>query len=346
MALRQGHAIGVGTVREIACTPLEIGSRFYGEIVRLKLTYDPPETDWPRSIVAKFSSSSPEIRQRPNTKRSYENEVRFYQNIARESLLPVPTCYYADVDRESGWHVLLLEDLAPARSGSQTEGCSPTQARAAVHHIARFHAHWWENPKLDNLDWLVDPPETLSGAERARLYEQWWPAFIRKVGKPLPEEVIEIGELLGKHLGRLSRLSRKQPRTLRHGDYHLGNLMFGETIERPFYVVDWHFVHPGLGISDIARFLSELVPADRRAVEMDLLRDYVRILGDHGVRNYSFDAAMYDYRISLLRRFRSLIRTIAAMPFSEGLSRLHVDVLLPRNIVAILDHSCRSFLRS
>ena len=125
MALRHGRAIGASAVREFECLPLEAGKGFYGQIARLKLTYDPPETDGPRTMIAKFSSSNPGMRQRPNTQPSYEREVRFYQNMAKESLVPVPTCYYADVNTESGWHVLLLEDLAPARSGSRTEGCSP-----------------------------------------------------------------------------------------------------------------------------------------------------------------------------------------------------------------------------
>lgn len=348
MALRQGHAIDAPTVREFECSSLEAGKGFYGQIVRLKLTYDPPETDGPQSMIAKFSSSNPEMRQRPNTKASYEREVRFYKNIAKESPLPVPLCYYSDIDTESGWHVLLLEDLAPARSGSRTEGCSPTQARTAIHHIARFHAHWWEDPRLDNLDWLADAPRAADDDRIAQRHKQWWPAFIREVGKPLPDEVIEIGELLGEHKGRISRhLSTNEPRTLRHGDYHLENLMLGATRERAFFVVDWHFVNRGRGISDIARFLSEnLVPEDRQAIEMDLLHDYLRILDDHGVQNYSFDDAIYDYRISLLGRFGSLISTIAAMPFTKEVIRMHVDVVLPRAIASILDHDCRSLLDS
>ena len=348
LALRHGHAIAASAVREFECSPLEAGKGFYGQIVRLKLTYDRPATIGPRTLIAKFSSSNPEMRQRPNTQASYEQEVRFYQNIAKERLISVPTCYYADVDTKSGWHVLLLEDLAPARSGSRTDGCSPTQARIAIHHIARFHAHWWENPRLENFGWLADAPGAHVDAEFARAHEQWWPAFIREVGKPLPDEVMEIGKLLGEHRGRIARhLRTNEPRTLRHGDYSLENLMFGAAGEESFFVVDWHFVNRGRGISDVAYFLSQnLVAADRQAIEMDLLHDYLRILDDHGVQNYSFDNAMYDYRISLLNRFGSLISTIAAMPLPKEVIRMHVDVVLPRTIASILDHDCRSLLDS
>jgi len=298
-------------------------------------------------MVAKFSSSNPEMRQRPNTKASYEREMCFYQEAAQESPLPVPICHYAGVDMESGWHILLLEDLAPAHSGSRTRGCSQTEARIAIHHIARFHAHWWENPGLDMFKWLARtgiPGDT----ELARFREQLWPAFLRKLSEPLPDEVMEIGELLGEHKGWIARhLFTWKPETLLHSDYHLENMMFGATGEQAFFVVDWQFVRRGRGIWDVAYFLSEnMVPEDRQAIEMNILHDYLRILDDYGVRNYSLDDAMYDYRISLLHRFGNLVSTIAAMPFTEELIRLHIDVLLPRTISAILDHDCHSLLDS
>lgn len=249
---------------------------------------------------------------------------------------------------KSGWHILLLEDLAPARSGSRTKGCSPTEAQIAIHHIARFHAHWWENPRLDNSDWLAGAPGVPGDTELAHFRDQLWPAFLNKVSIPLPDEVMENGELLGEYKGRIARhLFTKKPETLIHADYHLENMIFGTSGEEAFFVVDWQFVKRGRGIWDVAYFLSQnLAPEDRQAIEMDLLHDYMRILEDCGVRNYSFDDAMYDYRLSLIHRFGNLITTIAAMPFTEEQIRMHVDELLPRNISAILDHDCHSLLDS
>ena len=87
-------------------------------------------------------------------------------------------------------------------------------------------------------------------------------------------------------------------------DYQLENLMFGATGGESCKVVDWQFVKRGRGMWDIAYFLSEdFAPAQRRAIEMELLHDYLRILDDCGVRDYSFDEAMYDYRLCLLHRF-------------------------------------------
>ena len=57
------------------------------------------------------------MRMRDGTKAAYAHEVRFYQELAQQTELPTPVCYYSDIDLETGWHVLLLEDLAPARTG-------------------------------------------------------------------------------------------------------------------------------------------------------------------------------------------------------------------------------------
>ena len=159
---------------------------------------------------------------------------------------------------------------------------------------------------------------------------------------------MEIGELLGEYKGRITRhLFTQKPQTLIHADYQLENMMFGATEEEEFFVVDWQFVKRGCGIWDVAYFLSQsLMQEDRKATETDLLHGYLRILDDYGVQNYSFDNAMYEYRLSLLHRFGNLITTIAAMPFTEEQISMHVDVLLPRVISALLDHDCHLLLDS
>jgi len=345
LALRKANALSAGEVRAFTSSAVEAGKGCYGQLFRLTLHYDPPETDGPRTLIAKFSSGSPEMRERQNTKVSYEREVHFYREIAAESPLPVPTCYYGRVNMESGWHVLLLEDLAPARSGSRLDGCSRSEAETAIAGIARFHARWWEDPGLDTLDWLADAPGAPGDAQLAERHEEWWPAFLREIGYRLPDAVMEIGRLLGEQRGRIARhLFKDRPRTLIHSDYHLDNMLFGAD-PASLFVVDWQFVKRGRGIWDVAYFLSQnLAPANRQAVESDLLRDYIAILRDHGIQTYSAEDAIRDYRLSLLHRLGALISTIAAMPFTREQIRLHADVLLPRTVAAIVHHDCRSLL--
>jgi len=293
----------------------------------------------------KLSSASAQMRQRIPTRLAYQREVRFYQRLADRTSLPTPHCYYADVEPETGLHVLLLEDLAPARSGSAVAGCSHERAELAVCEIAHFHAAWWEKPELDEMDWLIDiepDPTALCAA-----HDGWWPDFLEQTDHILPGPVREIGERLGPHRARIAtHLTRTPPRTLVHWDYKLDNLVFGTPEDDvPFAVIDWQLMRRGRGVWDVAYFLmGSLDPEDRQTLEMDLLETYHRILIDDGVRGYPFEQCLYDYRLSLLGRFGALISTIAAMPFTKEQIQMHIDVLLPRSCAAILDHDAGALL--
>ena len=343
--LRDSGVLASGAVAKVDSHPLAGPEGLYGQIVRLTITYDGAEPTAPQTLIAKLSSADARMRQRPNTIASYEREVQFYQEIAPLSPVPVATCYYAKVDPLSGWHVILLQDLAPARSGSRADGCTQTEAKATVNHICRFHALWWESPRLKAFEGLREFALSTDGNAWADAHREWWPAFVGKLGYELPDSVARVGKLLGEHRESIVRkLFDRPPLTLIHGDFHLDNLLFGELPESIF-IVDWQFIKLGHGVWDVAYFLSQnLSPADRRAIEMDLLAMYVRVLSDRGHTGYSLDDALGDYRLSLLHRFGQLISTIAAMPFTPEQIRFHVDILLPRAVAALLDHDCLALL--
>ncbi len=344
-ALRQGGALQKAAVASFEIRPLADGEGFMGQLLRVRPVYDREEPDAPASLVVKLSSQTPEMRQRVATRLAYQREVRFYQRLADQASLPTPRCYYAEVDGETGLHVLLLEDLAPGRSGSTVAGCSSEQAELAVHEIAHFHAAWWETPELERLDWLIDPDFDPVALREA--HDRWWPDFLDQAGHRLPDPARAIGARLGEHRAHVMRhLMRTPPRTLVHSDYKLDNLVFGARQgNAPLVVLDWQLMRRGRGVFDVAFFLSQnLEPRERRAVEMDLLTAYHRILLDDGVRAYTFEQCLYDYRMSLLGRFGALISTIAAMPFTREQIEMHIDVLLPRCCAAILDHDAGELL--
>jgi thiamine kinase-like enzyme len=177
----------------------------------------------------------------------------------------------------------------------------------------------------------------------ARAHEQWWPVFVEKAGHQLPQRIVEIGQSLGPHRGSIDRhLGGKPPLTMIHSDYQAENLMFGANPDT-LSVVDWQFVGRGRGIADVAYFLSDSMSiADRQAIEEDLLLSYLQILRERGIDGYTLEEAMHDYRLCLLKRFGSLVSTIAAMPFTPEQIKMHVDVLLPRSVAAIMDHDTGS----
>jgi len=330
----------IDTARVVSCqfSPLAEKQGFYGQVVRVTPVYDREEAGAPPALIAKFASAVPEMRERAVP--AYVREVRFYQQVAGRTSLPVPVCYFAGIDAETGLHLLLLEDMAPARSGARVQGCTPAQAELAIRAIAAFHAFWWENPLLREFDWLEDGSNDPDADAQQALHERWWPEFLRRADNRVPEPIRAIGERLGPQRAAIRRhVFGSPPQTLIHHDYQLDNLVFGGPNGGvAFAVLDWQLASCGRGVWDAAYFLSEnLTEEARRAVGTDLLRLYWQALTEHGVQGYTFEQCWLDFRYCLLQRFNALISTIAAMPFSEEQRRLHVDVLLPRNSAAILD---------
>ena len=345
-ALSAGKAIDRAAVSAFTVEKPGGDGGLYGQTVRVRLVYDRDEAGAPRSLIAKFSSATQKMRE--GAIAAYTKEVHFYRELVPHTNLPTPACYYADIDQASHLHVILLEDMSPAASGSRLAGCTRAQAALAVRHIAAFHAAWWEDPSLAGMEWLPDPDFGQNPEDRQTEYDGWWRRFLENIGDtPMPDSIRAIGERFGPRRAAIEwHLFNAPPRTLTHGDFHLGNLVFAtEEGGVPFAVLDWQMLRRGRGVRDVAYFLSEnLLPADRRAIEGELLTDYHRLLVERGISGYTFDDCLADYRLALLQRFRALVSTIAVMPFTPAERQMHVDILLPRNIAAILDHDAGALL--
>ena len=347
-ALRKGGTIERTAVESFSEAAPAEGQGYFGQVARVTLNYDQSDPGAPRTVIAKFSSSTLELRARALY--GYRREIQFYRHLADRLELRTPAFYYGDSDDETALRVILMEDLAPAQSGSKVVGASPAQAALAVHQLAHLHGAWWESPALGEISWLQDYSELPSPEESRAEYDSWWPIFLQKIeGRhELPGLLIDLGEGFGRHRSWIEQhLFRARPLTLVHGDWGLSNLMFG-TPEggAPFAAIDWGWVGRSRGASELAWFIGGGLRIDtRRAIEMDLLRDYHRILREHGVLKYSFDDCLRDYRLALMQRFRSIVSTIAVMPFQAHQIQEVMDYSLPRNIAALLDHDASAFVQ-
>src|SRR6185369_11638130 len=128
-ALRASGVIESASVVAIEQTPVGTGQMC--DSVRLGLTYDGP-TDGPATVIAKLPAADETSRATALSLRSYENEVRFYQQLAPDLPIRTPGVFHADIDVETASFILLLEDMAPASQGDQLAGCSPEVAKVAV----------------------------------------------------------------------------------------------------------------------------------------------------------------------------------------------------------------------
>ena len=285
--------LGGAVVTDVRPTPVGTGQMC--DSVRLGLTYDGAVPEGaPESVIAKLPAADPQSRATGLSLRSYETEVRFYQQLAPDLGIRTPRAYHADIDVTTGSFVLLLEDMAPARQGDQLAGCTLAEATAALDQLVGLHAPRWGDPSLSQLEWLARDPEA-SRMFMLGLLPNLWAGFTERYVDRLGPEVHEVG---GGVIGGLERyLDDGSPRTVTHGDYRLDNLLFGGSPEAPTVaVVDWQTCGIGNALSDVAYFIGAgLLVDDRRPNEEALVRRYHERLGAAGV-DLPWDDCWRSYR--------------------------------------------------
>jgi hypothetical protein len=346
-ALREGKHIQASKVTSFTTEIVGQGVGFVGLLARVLLEYDRPEPGAPSSLVGKFPSPSEASRAIAILFGLYEREVLFYRDLQPDVPMASPSCYYAAMDKEAGRYLILLEDLDQGTFGDQVAGCTVEQAKLVLKELAKLHAAWWENPKLDELSYLPDYVDLISGA-LSQAYEPTWPLFVERCGHLLSPAMLEAGATMGPKLVALVETFRARPRTLCHSDFRVDNVFFGNAAYgRPVVVVDWQApLRSWAAAYDAIYFIVGGLPVDvRRAHETELLRVYHDELVSSGVTTYSFEQLVEDARVVLLYFF-GIIGVIAAGSLDMANDRA-VELLMTivtRLLVAMEDQNVLALL--
>lgn len=343
-ALRDAGSASPPAVTAFTAEPVAEGTGFMSQLHRLRLEYTAAVDGMPPTVILKLPSSDPPMRTYFDRLGQNQREASFYRHRVADGLLHTPRSYCCAADPSTGNTALLLEDLSDARHGDSVAGCTPAEARLAVSQLARFHAAWWGSPKLDALDWL--PPKDAETAFYEEVYADSWRSFAAKAGGRMPEGLRDVGNRLGETLAAIKTRLARAPRTILHGDFRLDNCFFPSADGAPpFVVFDWEFCVRGRGAYDVATFISEAFPTERRrAEEMGLLRLYHATLAEHGVAGYSFDDCLEDYRLSLLEVLVFWIVTGGYCVYEGDRATAYLQTSLARFNAAIADHRCAKLL--
>lgn len=346
------EALGTGVLDGTSVATFETrrigaGVGILTELVQVSLRYQGP-TSAPASLVAKFASPHEQARQIAQAYHLYENEVNFYRELAAETPVRKPHCYFVGANSETGDFVLLLEDLSAARLADQIAGCAPDQAAQAVRQLAALHAFWWEQPRLAQLGWLHRLGDPLYTEGVPFMYHRNAPLSMQHLGETVPEWFPALSSTFGDATRLLLQRLDRHPHTLAHGDFRLDNLLFGDGVGTPaLTILDWQIVVRGPGIFDLGYFLSQsLSVEDRRAHEADLLALYHDQLVQRGVTNCDREQLQEAYRVvSLYCLVYPLIAGAAVdTENTRALDLLHC--LAKRAWTAIEDHNAVELLPS
>jgi hypothetical protein len=342
-ALRTSGAIGSSAVTGFTWGLVaEQGAA--GVVVRVSLDYDRPGPAAPASVAIKFATPHAPIRSVMHRFGLYRAEVEFYRQLSADAGIPTPRCYYADIDTQSGYFVLMIEDMKDSRPGDPLRPTVP-DVEVAIDHIAGFHARWWKHPRLRELDWLVYPEGPAFEARAAGVqlaFSSTVDTVRQRLGSRFPEVLSEACDriLAGWPAFVASRIPAAP--TLVHRDYHAQQLFFPSARGGRFAVYDWQTLTIGCGADDVGRILAMgLRSADRAAHEHRLIDRYYAGLLQHGVSDYSAEQCMRDVRLGLAGSLSTNVMAAATIDlslFAEREAQTGVTVMY-----AVFDRLARAF---
>ncbi len=177
------------------------GVGILGELARLHLDYVDGAFG-PATLVAKCASPSEENQFLAIAMGFYVREVSFYQGLATDLEIRVPSAYYAEVADVGVPFVLLIEDIGGAMTPDQIAGLSAEQVAKIIATIAKLHIQFWGTDELFALDWL--PPmnnDKYKGAQP--MATALFPSFAEHYGDRIPADFMET---IGRSCERYSEL--------------------------------------------------------------------------------------------------------------------------------------------
>jgi len=305
-ALAASGKLGTETVMTCQARDSDIPGQT-AEIVLLDVSYKNPNSPLPQKMVAKVTSRNQVVLDQVIANYDqYRRETSFYREFP-DIGIAVPNCLYEKHNPETQECVILMADLEPAESPSWA--ITTAQVSNALDQLPPFHSKWWNNPILQQKDWMVQSDNKL-------FYEAAFGAA--NAGAPVIDSLyentattIEIMNVMAGKIGAFSNYVSSQPRTFVHGDYHAKQMFFPTNAGGNFAVIDWQFPFVAQGAWDFARMIGMCMSTeDRRKNEAQLLSKYHAGLEAHGVNDYSMTQLENDYRVGLI--VSQMIMVIAA----------------------------------
>ncbi|MBC2898426.1 phosphotransferase [Rhodococcus sp. 4CII] len=281
--------------RVVAVDRQSCGTGQLADSYRFTLTYDPVASG-PATVVGKFPSADATSREYGRQSGFYRSEIRFYQELAPDLPIARPHPFHAALADNDTDFVLMMEDLAPARTVDQLVGCTADEASLVLEQAARLHATSWKNPALTSKPWLQATVDQFVKATDG--FPSIVSAFPEEVGDLASEADLQEAAKLNDHIETWKEVF-SEPRCLWHNDFRADNMLFAVNGDaRPVTVLDWQGVGIGCGTIDIAYFLGgSLTTEQRRIHEHALVRHYHENLVAFGVTDYTLEQCWDDYRV-------------------------------------------------
>ncbi len=234
----------------------------------------------------------------------YAVESRFYRDIRPQLDIEAPRVFGAHYDARTRHFAVLMEDLTlrGARFPNALESLPLDTVRSTLRTMAQMHARYWNDPALDTtLNWVptrfeggMYPVFNGIGYDLIRYQVEQHP-FKQKILEPLGRSVRELWDAMWQTQQQLMA----GPRTLLHGDTHVGNTYV--LPDGSGGLLDFQLLVKGHPMIDVTYYLMTALDIEnRRQHERALIQEYLDTLKTLGVDAPTIAQAWHDHRVAAL----------------------------------------------
>jgi ecdysteroid kinase len=337
-ALRSGGIIKEASVTSIKKEMLGEGKGFLSSVLRVSIGYDKEEPGAPSSVVVKIEPEEGEFHDFGEELNVFEREIRFYRDVAQNVPVRLPVIYYTVGEPPA--YSMVMEDLSSFTPGDQVIGMHTAQVMDTVEIIARIQAVYWNNNALERLDWMPDSNKVSSD------YPQKWESFVKHFGAIVDPKGLAVGEKLTAYLDWKKKEIDRRPKTIVHSDLREDNLLFGPPgSDTPVLILDWQIAVRSIGAFDVARLISgSEIPKERTGHEFEVLRKWHGTLIEQGISGYSWDDAVYDFRLGALAYLCYPVHFHSGVIGAQGRTKKLAEAIITRAFSSVAEIDAASVL--
>lgn len=264
----------------------------------------------PAMLFAKATPPAGYLRETLAMLHMHELETRFYRQIQPENPDLAPRAHYAR-SYPGGRFLILLEGLEEkgCRPYWQVDECGIDHVRAVVVALAGLHAKYWGSDRFQgDLAWVRPRTRRFGWTWLRQSFGKTRNAFLEQAGSEiLPPAAAELLRRWDRHADAVFDHWEHKPRTLLHGDSHVGNTFSYPDGRAGLF--DWQVIFAGSGLRDLAYFMLSALSNENRIVhEKPVFQLYLDVLAGNGVV-LDRDRAWNDYCLFALDRWDAAIKS-------------------------------------
>ncbi len=341
-ALRTSGAIGADAEVSALRNEPYVAGGLLSLLYRSTIESDDPGA--PSTVIVKFPTDVPQLRNMADAVAVYGREVAFYRDIAPRSTIRMPTVHAAMSAEDASNSCIVMEDLARLRQPDRSAGMTWDDAVRGARALAAFHAGWQGSAELDELmETFMSIGSPLNRAVLPGVAAAGWPAAKVHRGHTLSADVVALGDMWVDALPRMLDQMELRP-TLCHEDWRADNMFFDS--DDNVVMIDPQLVGVCNGAFDLAYFISQSTEREMLAGRHgELVAEYLSVMAENG-HDLDPDTFFFDTRVAvglvLMYGFASY-PDYEALP-SEG--KAMTDKILRRAAEAIEDFDSLAALRT